>query len=258
MSNSGNFTLHMESSAPFFFNAPNVGFSGNDINNHLPTIVERRLDDLGLKYFLMVCAYNKICDLTQSIGAKYDASSKTLKVADDYWELVLFLNHFLFEARSALDLLAIALRHLHKQAIPQSFNKIEIKENGKHATIFHADMVFYSCLVAAKRADWMRYLLFEGGKTSLRDRAIHYTVARVNIFPRESDNKLAFHIHADMKARHPMEATTGLELTETVSAIRNGMGQLLNGFKLNYTQERIRSLLDIEGNATGLFNHISL
>ena len=250
-----NFTLHMESPAPFFFNAPNVGFRGDDVDSHLPSIVERRLDDLGHKHFLMACAYDKICELTQSIGVKYDASNKTLRVAGDYWELVLFLNHFLFEARSALDLLAIVLRRLHGNTTPQSFNKLE--ENGKHAAIFHGDMAFHRCLVSAKSTDWMRYLLSEGGKTSLRDRAAHYTVARVNIFPRESGSQLTFRIHADMNAGHPMGATTGLELTDTVAAIRGGMDQLLNGFRLNYTQERIRSLLGIEENAEGRFNQTS-
>ena len=254
MSEKQNFKLHLSvAPVPFFFNFPNVAYHGNDHNNHLPTIVERRLTDLGDKYFLTSCAFRKIISITQIICDKYDSAENELKVGEDYWELVLMLNHFLFEARSSLDILAAVLRYMHGKHTPQSFNDID--ETGKHAKIFDGDRLFYDHLVEAKNSEWIHYLLSRSGKTSLRDRATHYTVARINISPNESMTGLGFRIAANLKAEHPMQANNGLELIGTVTAIMVGMDKLLSGFKDNYTQKRIRGLLNIDPATPGLYEN---
>ena len=189
--------------------------------------------------------------LKQGIEAKFDTSTNSLRVADDYWELVLFLNNFLYEARATLDLLAIVLHNLYNKDLPRSFN--DIKENGKHAKIFSEDLSFHSSLVSAKAAPWMKYLLSNEGKTSLRDRAAHYTIARVSICPGELESGMVFRITADMRGGSSMSGNTGLELIGTLTTVRNGIGVLLNEFRKNYTQHRIRNLLNIPAEAPGMF-----
>lgn len=251
MSDRRGFVLHLEKApAPFFKNLPNVGFGGEDIDGHVPTILERRLDDLGIKYYLMALANDRLCTQVREITKKYDATSNTLKLGNDYWDLVLYLNYFLFEARATLDLLAIVLRILYLNKLPFSFNGIE--EAGKHSDVFRDDPQFHRCLVVAKNADWMCHLLSNGGKTSLRDRAAHRTAAQVCVAPSEA-GELIFTIRAELRGQHPQSGRNGHELVETVTAIRNGIGMLLGGFKENYSQRRIRTLLGIPEEAPGLF-----
>lgn len=246
------FTLHMKSNALFFFNQPNIGFSGGDINSHTPTYIERKLDDLGVKYALMNRAHDKILELTRNIRSNYDVEKNALKVDQDYWDLVLFLNHLLFEARSMLDVLALLLAKLYQGKLPQSFNAIAI--DGKHKDIFQKDLNFQQCLLDAIRADWTSYLLSPSkGQPSLRDRAAHYTAARIKIEPAAEIEELIFSIVASTNAVHPMSIPHGSDLLDTVGTIKNGVDNLLLGFKKNYTQIRIRELLGVEVNGPGLF-----
>jgi hypothetical protein len=222
-----------------------------DTVSHIPTILERRLTDLGDKHLILLTASKEIVNLTIAINDKYDPLKNQLTVGEEYWQLLLFLNHFLLEARSVLDILANVLRLIHQKQLPNSFNKIE--PEGKHAPIFVDDSLFHECLMEAKRAQWMRHLLSQSPDISLRDRIAHYTVARVAILPAESGTELKFHITAPLDVTHPMQPNNAPELINIVTEIVKGMNNLLARFRNNYTQKRIRTLLDVAPDTPGLF-----
>ena len=253
MSVEPSFTLHLSvAPGPFFFNFPNAAYHGADHNGHLPTVVERRLMDLGDKYFLMLLASQKVMSIAQKIAERFEPGERELRVGEEYWELVLHLNHFLFEARSSLDILASVLHHLYRKHTPGSFNDIKIP--GKHAKIFDEDAEFRDCLIEAKRSSWTHHLLSGSGQTSLRDRAAHFTVARVSILPDESGQELEYRITANLRAEHPMQPS-GPELMKTITEVVLGMDKLLSGFRDNYTQNRIRTLLGVEPATPGAFEN---
>lgn len=187
MSTKPNFSLHMTvAPAPFFKCFPNIGYSMEDTASHIPAMLERRLTDLGDKYLILFTAFKEIVSVTTAIKEKYDPLKNQLTVGEEYWGLLLFLNHFLLEARSVLDILAVTLRLIHQKKLPNSFNSIDAE--GKHAEIFANDPLFYNCLIEAKRAEWTGPLLSQSREnSSLRDRIAHNTVAR-ELYPEANPN----------------------------------------------------------------------
>lgn len=249
-----NFSLHMTvAPAPFFKCFPNVGYSTGDSTSHIPALLERRLTDLGDKYLILHTAFKEIVTIVAAIKEKYDPLKNQLEVGEEYWQLLLFLNHFLFEARSVLDILAVTLHFIHQKKTPRSFN--DIHAEGKHAQFFANDPLFHNCLIEAKRAQWAQHLLSRSREdSSLRDRIAHNTVARVAIHPSESGTELEFYITAPLDITHPMQPNKGAELIHIVTEIMEGTDKLLVGFRHNYTQKRVRTLLGIAPDTPGLFD----
>ena len=210
------------------------------IHQHKPSLFFKHIDDISIKYALIRLSLNKIITILNNISSKYDKENKKLELGEEYWELILYLNCLIIEARSILDIFQkIHVLLYHQCNFPDSYRKMI--DSQKHLSNFPND-IYREYLKSLKKERWINNLVTINQKTSLRDKLSHYAQLVVTINP-NSKKELEYFIDLTKKTQHFLSDKKTYPLDETLNSIVLGIDQHIKVFKKAHTKDILMELL---------------
>ena len=206
------------------------------IDKHVPSLLNARLEDISQKWCFIRLAYEKLIPLKKTIDDKFDTENWELTVGNEYWELVLFLNYVFLETRSLLDLLQKVhiLLYLKPNKLPDSFNKfLKAQKYLNQVT----NEKYRQRLDSIKQSTWIKFLLHDSGRPSIRDLQVHSAQIKLSITP-NCEQSLDYNICISRGVNFPHQSQTdSVPMLETIRTILNGISELLENFQSAVTEE---------------------